>query len=139
MTTQNLTTDEVIKAITVAMQRLEWGSGRAALKTLAQELKRSQLEADGTATKSERHDIRTRDDDRNNREPAPDAMREASRSMLIAGARSIGNTINESNHMQRAKACWQAMNDAEHGIEEPKPQNPSTPVQPADELIGAWK
>lgn len=29
--------------------------------------------------------------------------------MLLAGARSIGKTMGQDNHIERARSCWQAM------------------------------
>ena len=46
--------------------------------------------------------------------------------MLIAGARSIGNTMRQENHNERARECWQAMCDAYlHGTIQPKPKGKS--------------
>jgi hypothetical protein len=63
------------------------------------------------------------------------AVREASHAMVVAGARSIGNTIHDENHMVRARACWKAMWDARDGKDEPKPVNPalaSSAPQPSE-------
>lgn len=54
-------------------------------------------------------------------------LQEATEQMLVAGARSIGNTVGETNHIERASACWRAMNSARDGIEEPRPTNPAAP------------
>lgn len=54
----------------------------------------------------------------------------ANQAISIAGARSIGNTVGESNHIQRATACWNAMINARNEIEEPKPQNPKSVGKP---------
>jgi hypothetical protein len=35
--------------------------------------------------------------------------------MLLAGARSIGNTMRFPNHIERARSCWQAMIAASKG------------------------
>lgn len=40
------------------------------------------------------------------------AMREPTESMKLVGARSIGRTMGETNHIQRSLDCWQAMIDA---------------------------
>ena len=44
-----------------------------------------------------------------------------SHEMLVAGARSIANTAHTDNHIERARACWTAMQRAKEGVEEPKP------------------
>jgi hypothetical protein len=44
-----------------------------------------------------------------------------SHAMAVAGARSIGNTAGDENHMVRARACWNAMVDARFGATEPPP------------------
>lgn len=64
---------------------------------------------------------------------APDREAGApSEDMLVAGARSIGNTISHDNHIERARACWNAMNAARSGVQEPVPQgkaaSPPAPV-----------
>ena len=41
------------------------------------------------------------------------AMREPTQSMLLAGARSIGSTMSWENHMERSKACHQAMHEGQ--------------------------
>ncbi len=43
--------------------------------------------------------------------------------MLIAGARSIGGSMRQENHNERARECWKAMVDAYVlGTEQPLPK-----------------
>lgn len=45
--------------------------------------------------------------------------------MLIAGARSVGNTMRWENHNERSQACWRAMVKAYYEeSEEPRPTQP---------------
>lgn len=48
--------------------------------------------------------------------------REPNPKMLLAGARSIGNSMRTDNHTERAAECWRAMIAALEGKEEPKPK-----------------
>ena len=51
--------------------------------------------------------------------------RMATPEMMVAGGRSIGNTIRWENHQERAQACWRAMADAYYdNKEEPWPTQP---------------
>ncbi len=44
--------------------------------------------------------------------------------MLIAGARSIGSSMRQENHNERARECWEAMvNSYLHGTEQPEPKS----------------
>ncbi len=46
--------------------------------------------------------------------------------MLTAGSRSIGNTMRQENHNERARACWKAMCDSYlEGTIEPTPKGKS--------------
>ena len=49
--------------------------------------------------------------------------------MLLAGARSIGNTMGVENHQERAAACWKAMTAAAHGVQEPRPAGSAQPKE----------
>ncbi len=44
-----------------------------------------------------------------------------SQAMLVNGARSIGNSMNDLNHMVRAHKCYEAMRQTANGHIEPKP------------------
>ncbi len=43
------------------------------------------------------------------------------RKMIVAGARSIGNTKRYQNHEDRARECWRAMIDSMYDGKEPTP------------------
>lgn len=44
--------------------------------------------------------------------------------MIIAGARSIGSSMRQENHNERARECWKAMADAYlDEIEQPIPKS----------------
>ncbi len=46
--------------------------------------------------------------------------------MLTSGARSIGNSMREENHNERARECWKAMcNSYLEGTIEPMPKGKS--------------
>lgn len=46
--------------------------------------------------------------------------------MLIAGARSIGSSMRQENHNERARECWKAMCDSYlHGTIQPEPKGKS--------------
>lgn len=46
--------------------------------------------------------------------------------MLTAGSRSIGNSMRQENHNERARACWKAMRDSYlDGKIEPVPKGKS--------------
>ncbi len=52
-----------------------------------------------------------------------DIPTEPTTEMVLAGARSIGNTMRYDNHNDRARECWKAMIAARSGQEEPVPKN----------------
>ncbi len=50
--------------------------------------------------------------------------------MLVNGARSIGNSINEVNHLVRARKCFDAMQAAWRcGYVEPEPKNKAGDIE----------
>lgn len=56
------------------------------------------------------------------------AMREPTHEMLLDGARSIGETMGRSNHIERSRPCWQAMIDTALDIPITETPQPLTPL-----------
>lgn len=50
--------------------------------------------------------------------------KEPTKEMLLAGARSIGSSMRQENHNERARECWKAMVDSYlDGTEQPLPKS----------------